>query len=99
MHRSFIHLATAALIVLSLAACTDHRDLLAPTTPDAMITGGGLTGGVVQIPRGTDLMEISAGGYHTCVRRRDGLILCWGLNSKSQTPEQQPHLRFPWCRW
>lgn len=86
MPRSLIHLATAALTVISLVACTDHRDLLAPTKPDAMITGGpvGGGGGIVQIPRATDLMEISAGGYHTCVRRRDGLLLCWGLNSNSQ---------------
>ena len=85
MQRSFIHLATAALTVISLAACTDHRDLLAPTKPNSAIIGGGLGGGgIVQIPRATDLMEISAGGYHTCVRRRSGLILCWGLNTNSQ---------------
>lgn len=86
MQRSFIHLAMAALILVSLAACTDHRDLLAPTKPNAMITGGpiGGGGGVIQIPRATDLIEISAGGSHSCVRRRDGLILCWGLNTKFQ---------------
>ena len=83
MQRSFIHLATAALTVTSLAACTDHRELLAPARPNvAIISGGG--GGIVQIPRATDLMEISAGGYHTCVRQRGGLILCWGLNTTFQ---------------
>lgn len=85
MYRSFIHLASAALMIISLAACTDHRDLLAPAKPNAMSTGGGIGGGgVPPIPRATDLMEISAGGYHTCVRRRSGQILCWGLNTSSQ---------------
>ena len=83
MQRSFIHLATAALTVTSLAACTDHRELLAPARPNAAIISGG-GGGIVQIPRATDLMEISAGGYHTCVRQRGGLILCWGLNTTFQ---------------
>jgi alpha-tubulin suppressor-like RCC1 family protein len=83
MHRSFIHLASAALTIISLAACTDHRDLLAPTKPSAAITGPGGPG-VPQIQSPTDLMEISAGGFHTCVRRRSGQLLCWGLNTSSQ---------------
>ena len=86
MQRSFVHIALAAMTIVSLAACTDdHRDLLAPTKPNsATLPLGGGSGGITQIQTSTDLLEISAGGYHTCVRRRDGLILCWGLNTRFQ---------------
>lgn len=33
---------------------------------------------------GTDNAQISAGGYHTCVRRTDGTVWCWGANSFGQ---------------
>ena len=34
----------------------------------------------------SDVVEVAsgAGGYHTCARRRDGTVSCWGLNSCGQ---------------
>jgi hypothetical protein len=86
MQRSFVHFAMAALMIISLAACTDHRELLAPTRPNAATSiGGGGLGGPPPFTSPTDLMEISAGNNHTCVRRRDGQIYCWGMNLHHQT--------------
>lgn len=31
-----------------------------------------------------DLVEVAAGGFHTCVRRASGEVLCWGMNNKGQ---------------
>ena len=84
MQRSFVHIAMAALTIISLAACTDHQELLAPRKPNAAIMIGG-GGGIPQFPSPTDLMEITAGDHHTCVRRRDGQIYCWGMNWHHQT--------------
>lgn len=88
MRRSFIQLAIAALAIISLAACTDsHRELLAPTKANVASLCG-LPSGCPNPPpltSPTDLMEITAGNYHTCVRRRDGQIYCWGMNLRHQT--------------
>jgi alpha-tubulin suppressor-like RCC1 family protein len=29
---------------------------------------------------GTSAVELAAGGNHTCARRSDGAVLCWGRN-------------------
>ncbi len=31
-----------------------------------------------------DVVDIEAGGYHNCARRRSGHVVCWGLNDKGQ---------------
>jgi alpha-tubulin suppressor-like RCC1 family protein len=33
------------------------------------------------VPGLTDIVEIRAGAGHTCARRRNGQVLCWGQNS------------------
>jgi alpha-tubulin suppressor-like RCC1 family protein len=74
MRTSLIRIATAALTALSLAACSDvdgERDLVAPSAPSNVV-----------IIRGSpsDLVDISAGAQHTCVRTRGGTVSCWGNN-------------------
>lgn len=32
----------------------------------------------------TDLVEVRAGSFHTCGRRADGTVVCWGNNSEGQ---------------
>jgi alpha-tubulin suppressor-like RCC1 family protein len=34
----------------------------------------------LQLPNANDLSEITAGAFHTCVRKYGGNIYCWGLN-------------------
>ncbi|HEY3496269.1 MAG TPA: hypothetical protein VGK73_16330 [Polyangiaceae bacterium] len=31
-----------------------------------------------------ELLDITAGGYHTCVRKRNGNVYCWGLDDAGQ---------------
>lgn len=33
------------------------------------------------------VVEIAAGGEHTCVRRMDGAVFCWGANDQGQTSD------------
>jgi alpha-tubulin suppressor-like RCC1 family protein len=36
------------------------------------------------VPGLTDAVEIQAGATHTCARRRNGEVLCWGSNSTGE---------------
>lgn len=42
-------------------------------------------------PNPDDLVEISAGYEHTCVRRRDGRTYCWGVNDDKQIGVENNH--------
>ena len=50
---------------------------------------GNNTFGQCNVPAGieeaTDIVQLSAGDYHTCVVRADGTVVCWGDNSQGQT--------------
>lgn len=55
----------------------------------AMAADGGLAGAVrsptpVTIPVTGTAANVSAGFYHTCIRRTDGSVQCWGYNSHAQ---------------
>lgn len=87
MRTAIVHTLFVALALTSVIACRDQKDLVGPRVgkPNAAILSGGGLGGLPSFPQPTDLMEISAGDYHTCVRRRDGQIYCWGWNQQHQT--------------
>lgn len=36
-------------------------------------------------PDPEELLEITAGGYHTCARKRNGNVYCWGLDDSGQS--------------
>lgn len=40
-----------------------------------------------QVPGLTDVVEVSAGGRNTCVRKRDQTVWCWGYNGAPYTPD------------
>lgn len=39
---------------------------------------------IIRPPAGTDFAQITAGWNHTCVRRNNGDLYCWGLNNVGQ---------------
>ena len=65
--------------VLILAASCDAADPLAPPAEPSENFG------VILRPLPViDFVEITAGNYHTCVRRNDGRVYCWGMNHLAQ---------------
>jgi len=86
MTTRLVRLEALALAALALAACTDNRkDLLAPPAPDKMILppGGGIVIGRPILPSPDDFMEIAAAGNHTCARKYNGNVYCWGLEGEA----------------
>ena len=82
MRATLRHIALVVVAALSVAACRDQKDLLAPAAPSAMIIP--TKPPIIILPRPGDLMEITAGDQHTCVRKRSGAVSCWGWNMYGQ---------------
>ena len=82
MRAHLARIGTLAAAALALAACSDDRkDLIAPPAPDKLfIWDGG--GGIKLIPPNPeDFVDITAGDYHTCARKNNGNVYCWGQAS------------------
>ena len=90
--RLLAHVATASLVVLALGACAD-KDLPtsmpvgvranAPTPPP------GSQPPLEPIPRPwrpnpDDFADITAGANHTCARKNNNTVYCWGLDNNGQ---------------
>ena len=69
--NTFRKIATVAALVLGLIPG------LAASAHAQFTRQAGFT---IFLPSPNDLVEITAGGSHTCVRKYDGRIYCWGLN-------------------
>lgn len=80
MRSQFVRIAIFATAALTAIACSDDkRDLLAPKSPDNLIIkdpGFGVFRPV--LPNPEDFVEITAGDYHTCARKNNGNVYCWG---------------------
>jgi alpha-tubulin suppressor-like RCC1 family protein len=44
----------------------------------------GTVGSPAPLDERTDWASVSGGGFHTCARRQDGTIWCWGLNDSGE---------------
>jgi alpha-tubulin suppressor-like RCC1 family protein len=74
MKNTFLRFGSVVMAGLALVACReDSRQLLAPTASEKLIT-------VQRLPRidPEDFVEITAGDYHTCARKYNGNVYCWG---------------------
>ena len=67
--NTFRKIATVAALVLGLIPG------LAASAHAQFTRQAGFT---IFLPSPNDLVEITAGGSHTCVRKYDGRIYCWG---------------------
>ena len=63
-----------ALVAVLALACGARTDLGGHATPSD--AGGPLPSAFVQV---------ACGEHHTCARRRDGAVFCWGLDTSAQT--------------
>ena len=69
--------ATVAILVAGLAS-RGEAQLVKQSI--ILLPPGGYT---ISLPNPNDLMEISAGAFHTCVRKYNQQVYCWGLNGWS----------------
>jgi len=88
MRRS-IMLVAVSLLALTLAACTDDNS---PTGPVPSASSKNLTGlgGIIierppTRPGPNDFVDITAGDNHTCARKINNKVYCWGLDNLNQT--------------
>src|SRR5215471_7797916 len=82
MRSHLVRLGLVALASTAAIACSDeHKDPLAPRAPEKMILPPG-SGIVIQKPvrNPDDFVEITAGDYHTCARKNNGNVYCWGVS-------------------
>lgn len=87
MRRSMLYLAITSVAAVGLAACAD-KDL--PTSAKTVgLSSQQSSPPVVFNPppprwRATDLVDITAGDNHTCVRQYSGRVYCWGRDDNGQ---------------
>lgn len=83
--RSILSLALAAVAAAQLVACKDSP---LPTRPPEAGPNKLLTvGGPIIYPSWNliyPIVDITAGSNHTCVRKSNGAVSCWGWNNSGQ---------------
>ena len=76
MRSQFVQIGIVGLVALSLIACSDDkRELLAPQAPSKLI----IFNPPPRLQNPDDFLDIAAGDYHTCARKRNGNVYCWGV--------------------
>ena len=86
--RLLTRVATGALIMLAVGACTERPMPIAPQS-NKEFTEVSPTDGLGQLrpPQKLgpdDFVDITAGVNHTCARKMDNTIYCWGKNDRGQ---------------
>jgi alpha-tubulin suppressor-like RCC1 family protein len=83
--RLLAHFATISLAALIVAGCTDANPVSSPMDSHsaALIPLPGPRPG--PFPPGTDFADITAGDNHTCARKNNNTVFCWGLDNNGQS--------------
>jgi hypothetical protein len=90
MRRSFLHTALAALLAITLAGCSRDIDPTSPT-PGARSSGLIPIGPIEGRPPRVDpnaFADIVAGENHTCARKNNNTVYCWGWTWHGQAGTQ-----------
>jgi hypothetical protein len=83
MHRSIVRVAATSLVALTLTACTGDSGATAPAPSSTAATALLLS---PRPPRSNpeDFVDIVAGDYHTCARKVNQKVYCWGKDNLGQ---------------
>ncbi|HKN64973.1 MAG TPA: RCC1 domain-containing protein, partial [Gemmatimonadaceae bacterium] len=80
MRAQLVRIAAVALAGLALSACQDDgRNLLAPQPDNALVPWNPSPYPKIVLPNPEDFVEITAGDFHTCARKNNGNVYCWGM--------------------
>jgi alpha-tubulin suppressor-like RCC1 family protein len=91
--RLLAHVTTVSLIALALGGCKDKQLPTSIPVGDRLNAPIPLPGGGTQLPKpiprpprpnATDFMDITAGDNHTCARRYNNTVFCWGIDNNGQ---------------
>src|SRR4051812_47857700 len=94
MRRPILNATFASLIALTLLACIDNTAPIGLTAPGTRLDAAAPPPGAEVTPPPPkfslrpgpeDLVDIVAGEYHTCVRKGNKSVYCWGLADGGQT--------------
>ena len=87
--RLLTRVVTGTLIMLAVGACTERPMPIAPQSNKDFSAVPPVKDGFqeIRLPQKLgpdDFVEITAGVSHTCARKMDNTIYCWGKNDKGQ---------------
>ena len=84
--RTLVRIAVVALLALPFSACTDKTDLLRPkSSADLLIPWYPVERlPTIKLPSPEDFAQITAGYYHTCARKYNNKVYCWGRDAEGQ---------------
>src|SRR3982751_2885441 len=82
MRSQLIPIVSLGLVSFALAACRDDsKTLLGPSPNQALIPWSPSPYPRIVLPNPEDFVEIAAGDDHTCARKNNGNVYCWGTTS------------------
>jgi alpha-tubulin suppressor-like RCC1 family protein len=87
MRRSILHAIVASLFAFVLTGCSDDTLATGPNPaakPNANTIGFPPPGHPSLPPSPGDFVQITAGSSHTCARKYNGTVYCWGVNNNGQ---------------
>lgn len=84
--RALVRIALVALFALPFSACSDKADLLRPKASAELLIPFDpvLRPPKILLPNPEDFVEITAGFYHTCARKNNNKVYCWGRDAEGQ---------------
>src|SRR5690242_3279705 len=89
MRAQLVRIAIVALAGLALSACRDDsRTLLSPAPSNALVPWNPSPFPKIVLPNPEDFVEIAAGDDHTCARKYNGNVYCWGTVSAGASGAQ-----------
>lgn len=94
MRRSTLHAIVASLLALVMVGCSDDTTSTGPKAAAnaAQIPNPPIVRGPLFPPGPNDFVQITAGSSHTCARKLNNTVYCWGVNNNGQAGIPSSHM-------